>query len=92
VLEGNAIVNDGLWHNAVLVLDRNYMTHLYIDGELDSSISSALFGEPALEYLNTGSLRIADEFNGSLDEIFIADNKTLSSDEVQTLYGIATHP
>ena len=79
----------GEWHNVVVVIDRTHLTYMYVDGELESTFSSSLFGGLTRYYRTTGDFEIARNFNGVLDDVFLINADTLFPGEVALLYELA---
>lgn len=79
-------VNDGTWHNIVVISDGSYI-RMYIDDVLDTSLSSSnLNVETNGNYVFGGRLYYSNAtLQGDLDEIGIW-SKVLSSQEIEDLY------
>ena len=88
-LSSTTIIDDGEWHNVVVVIDRTHLTYMYVDGELESTFSSSLFGGLTRLYRTTGDFEIARNFNGVLDDVFLINADTLFPGEVALLYELA---
>lgn len=85
--DGSVNVNDGLWHHIVGVYDGSYLL-LYVDGELDASVSST-------GSINTNNYEVeigenaqatGREFHGAIYDARVYD-RALCPDEIQELYG-----
>jgi len=82
--------NDGLWHHAVAVYDRDYVIRIYVDGVSEATSGSIGWIESVN---NSEPFTIADRndpghhyyFNGPLDDVRIY-GRVLSATEVRALY------
>jgi len=92
IYDSTASVNDGKWHNIVLIRDGN-LFEIYIDGIVDKTGTDASsFGVMTTEYQTLGARRFdsgpsfsSSFFKGSVDELALW-NRTLSSNEILKLY------
>ncbi len=89
-VSSNGAVNDGLWHQGVVVYDRpSSLLRLYIDGQPDNTValgSTTLTDSANLEFgraLLGGTPR--DYFTGTIDEVRIYD-RALSATEILDQY------
>jgi hypothetical protein len=81
---GNTTINDGNWHMLTWVNYNNYTMDMYVDGVLDASVANSTSG-------NNNPLDIigsswAARYNGSISNLFIYQNKSLTSQEVLQNY------
>jgi hypothetical protein len=86
-LQSSGVVNDGAWHQAVLVVNRtNARQTLYLDGASLGSASGTPEGPFPYLYVGTGYSRTWPNaangnyyFNGTIDEVRISSSATTSS-------------
>ncbi len=100
-LVSSGIVNDGAWHNAVLVVDTTGATQtLYLDGALVGSFSGTPEGtSPYVSigagYDNTWTNAPASPtsyFNGQIDEVRVFNTASVTAGWVATNYNTGNSP
>jgi prepilin-type N-terminal cleavage/methylation domain-containing protein len=94
VVDGNISVNDGKWHNVVLVYsDNGNNAKLYVDGvlDVDESANYRAVREDRLNDIHIGG-RVLDtsdgngsNFNGKIDEVLIY-NSIMSETAIKQIY------
>ena len=89
-----AKINDSLWHNLIVIIDRNSGSgSLYIDSVLfRNSLSLPPLVTPTSDFDTTNPLYIGRTgsgfyFNGSLDNVMIF-NRTLNAGEIKAIYNL----
>jgi Concanavalin A-like lectin/glucanases superfamily/Bacterial Ig domain/Secretion system C-terminal sorting domain/Kazal-type serine protease inhibitor domain/Pregnancy-associated plasma protein-A/SprB repeat len=93
---GNKVINDGVWHCVVCIVQRNGWASIYVDGVLDKQIQLNTAGLDLSNNLNltlgvshvTG---LPEWFRGSLDEIRLY-SKAVSNQEISNLCSLSAPP
>jgi hypothetical protein len=78
-------LNDGIWHNIVLVRDGSTIS-LYIDGSLNNSSTGGAFGSFSSDaIINIGNYPLLDAyFEGSIGKILVYGSTALSASQITT--------
>lgn len=86
---GTSVVNDGNWHNVVMVLDDASDTvTTYVDGSFDQTFSTTIYIRAADKFSigqEWDTLTISDLFEGSIDQVAIY-GQALTEGEVMNIY------
>ncbi len=86
VVSATSIVNDGNWHHVVASISQSGKMALYIDGVREGYNNSVTEAENLSGYFRIGSIKTADFFAGSIDDVRIY-GRGLTASEVVALYG-----
>lgn len=83
-------LNDGNWHHVVAVVDRDYGTHVYVDG-----VENSKAGLTGWDLTNASSLRIGDTYHygtwaGDIDEAALYHH-ALTAGEAKAHYDAGRH-
>lgn len=76
---------DGSWTHVCFGLDSSYYSHLYIDGSLDDSSSSAFSSGSNFLGVSYDALLANEDFEGRIDEMVIS-SEAITTDIVTFLY------
>lgn len=75
------------WHYVVFTIDSGNEAKVYVDGELDNTLSSlSIISGNSTNDLIIGSSDSGESLNGYLDEILIHSNKILTASEISYRY------
>jgi hypothetical protein len=88
-IESSSSYNDGNWHHVVFVYRGVNDGSVYVDGVVDTSVSTPGTPSYGANSLVIGSRSGSSGFNGAIDEVMIFD-RPFTTDEVASLYELSS--